>query len=378
VLAGTVTTAGLTVLGVVAVHQATRPDPGGIAVAVLPAHTVTITAPVSAVNVSSYGAPIKVTAVAGHGPVQVTEQITFVAGQAPPAVTTRDTRGLLTLGAPACGKLACSVAFTVLVPSGVSVTAFGDGGDVTVDGTGAAGIDSGGGQVYAADVNGPLTVTTEGGAVNVDKVTGRADLNSGGGPVTADNISGPLSAEGDGGDVTVADAPTATLDSGGGQVYATGIGGPLKVTAEGGGVTVSGAGATTVDSGGGPVTATTINGPLGVTTEGGGIQVQGVTGPLGADSGGGPLSAAGLSSATATVTAEGGDVALGFTRAPQSVQVNTGGGGATLSLPGGPYAVSTDAGGNDPGPVISVPVSPAAPRVVSVSTDGGSLQIGQA
>ena len=383
ILSGTLTIATIGAFSGWAIVRAERAPGFPQSVTFIPGRAITVTQPVTALNVQSYGAPIKVTAAAG-GPVRITESITFDSGDGgPPAVTHTDSHGLLTLAAPACVNYGCSVAFSVTVPSGVSVTAAADGGAVTVVGTGAADIDSGGGPVYAADISGPLTVTAEGGGVTVNNAAG-ADLDSGGGPVTATGITGKLTVHADGGGVTVSRAPSAAIDSGGGPVYAAGIGGPLTVTAEGGGVTVSGAGATEIDSGGGPVTATTIRGALGVTAEGGGVQVDGVTGTLSADTGGGPLSATSLTSPSVAVHGEGGGVTLGFTTAPTSVRVDTGGGDASLSVPGGPYAVTDDGGptGMEKGPPQSgsvlIATSPGASRSISVTTDGGNLEIGPA
>ena len=273
-------------------------------ISAVPTRIVTVTQPVRALNVQSYGAPIKVTTVPG-GPVRVAESITFSSADGLPAVTDADSHGLLTLAAPACANSDCSVAFAVTVPSGITVSAVADGGAVTVVGTGAANINSGGGPVYAASINGPLTVS-----------------------------------------------------------------------GEGGGVTVSGAGATEIDSGGGPVTATTIRGPLGVTADGGGVQADDVTGTLNVDTGGGPLSATSITSPSAVVSDEGGGVTLGFTTPPVSVRVTTGGGDASLSVPGGPYAVAADTGGSAESVIVAT--SPDAARSISVSTDGGNLEIGPA
>jgi hypothetical protein len=374
-LSGVLTIGAIGAFGAFAIVRAVNPPHGLEPMSAVPTRTVTVTAPVTALNVQSYGAPIRVVTVPG-GPVRVAESISYTSdGNGPPTVTDTDTQGLLTLAAPACANSDCSVAFTVTVPSGVTVNAAADGGGVTVIGTGSADVDSGGGPVYASGITGPLTVSAEGGGVTVINTAG-ADLDSGGGPVTATGISGKLTVHADGGGITVSRAPTATIDSGGGPVYASDIDGPLSVTAEGGGVTVSGAGATEIDSGGGPVGATTIRGPLGVTAEGGEVQADGVTGTLNVDTGGGPMSATGITSPSATVIGEGGGVTLGFTAAPASVRVATGGGDALLSVPGGPYAVTADSAGSTESVLIAT--SSSASRSINVSTDGGSLQIGPA
>lgn len=373
VLSGALTISTVAALGSWAIVRSNRAGDFQEPTTALPTRTVTVTAPVQALNVQSYGAPIKVTTTPS-GPVTIAEQISYSSGR--PAVTQAVSHGLLTLAAPACAKSDCSVAFSVTVPSGVKVTAAAEGGEVTVVGTGAAAIDSGGGPVYAAGIAGPLTVNAESGGVTVSGVRASADLDSGGGPVTATGIAGKLTVQADGGGVTVSHALTADIDSGGGPVYAAGIGGPLTVNAEGGGVTVNGAAATEIDSGGGPVTASAVNGPLGVKAEGGGVEATGVTGVLTVDSGGGPVSAASLTSPSATVNAEGGGATLSFTTAPTVVQVDTGGANASLSLPGGPYAVNADTGGSTQ--TVLVPTSSSASRSISVNTEGGELQIGPA
>jgi hypothetical protein len=145
------------------------------------------------------------------------------------------------------------------------------------------------------------------------------------------------------------------------------------VGTEGGPVAVTGTAGTVVDSGGGPVTATGIGGQLTVTTGGGPLEVHGLTGILHADTGGGPLSARDVTSIAAQATSEGGDVALAFAAAPESVNIDTGGGGATLLVPGGPYALTADTGGGNES--LQMAADPAAPRSITISTEGGELLI---
>ncbi|HEY3881436.1 MAG TPA: hypothetical protein VGM12_22820 [Trebonia sp.] len=365
----------LTAIGTFAVLHSPSGQP--VSMSAVPTRMFTVAGPVTALSVQSYGAPIKVTTVPGNGPAQVAEAVTFNSFDgSPPAVTHGVSHGLLTLSAPACATFDCSVAFAVTVPAGVTVNAVADGGQVTLVGTGAATVDSGGGSVFASGISGPLSVNAEGGDITVNKTTAAADLDSGGGPVSADGVAGKLTVHAEGGGITVSGAPSAYLDSGGGPVYASAISGPLTVSGEGGGVTVTGAGATTIDSGGGPVSATTIRGPLAVTAEGGDVQANDVTGALTADTGGGQLTASGLTSASASVDTGGSDGSLGFTAAPASVRLRTGGGNATVAVPGGPYAVTADSSGSPQS--VSVATSPGAASSISVSTEGGNLQIGPA
>jgi hypothetical protein len=103
------------------------------------------------------------------------------------------------------------------------------------------------------------------------------------------------------------------------------------------------------------------------------VSLAGVTGTLYADTGGGPLLAEGVSAPTATVITEGGNVQLGFVTVPNAVQVNTGGGAAFLSVPGGPYALTTDNGGGPQS--VGISINPAAARSINVTTQGGPLQV---
>lgn len=344
--------------------------------AAVPTRTVVVTHPVTALSVESYGAPIRVVG-RPVSQVTVTEAISFDPDMGgPPQVTDRVTRGLLTLAAPACQQQDCSVGFTVIVPSGIAVSAVGDSGPVGVSGAKTTTIDSGGGPVTATDISGQLTVNAEGGDVTVSRAAA-AVLDSGGGSVTATGIAGDLAVQANGGPVSVSGAGAADLNSGGGPVTAADISGPLRVTAEGGSITVTHAPSADLDSGGGPVTVASVHGPLHVQADGNDVQADDVTGALSVDTGGGRLTAARLTSATATVTCEGGDAVLGFLSPPENVQVQTGGGMATLSLPGGPYAVSANSGSEGPESV-TVATSPSASRTVNVSTEGGPIQISPA
>jgi hypothetical protein len=236
--------------------------------------TVTVTQPVTSLTVQSYGAPVGVTA----GPVsrvQITETIMYdsqaggsevahpvpqsasasplsapPAGAEPasggplgdvPAVAQSVSGGRLSLTVPACATSDCSVSFAMTVPPGVTATVISDGGQVTVSGIAGAIVDSGGGPVSATKIDGPLTVSTDGGSLL---------LNGLAGPLRADTGGGPLSAQ-------AIDAVTATVSTGGGSasmafsaapdsVTVSTDGGPARLAVPGGPYLL------TADSGGGP------------------------------------------------------------------------------------------------------------------------------
>jgi hypothetical protein len=284
--------------------------------------TVTVTQPVTSLSVESYGAPIRITAGPVHH-VTVTEAISYPGPGQAPAVTAAVSDRKLTLDAPACTTADCSVGFTVTVPPGVAVSAESDDGGIAV--AGAAG----------------------------------ADLDSGGGPVQASHIDGPLSVSSEDGGITVSD--------------------------------VSAPSGTNLDSGG-PIQVGRVDGPLTLASEDGGVTVNGLTGNLDADTGGGPF-AGDVSSGRASVLTEDGSAALTFASAPAYVFVDTGGGpaqltfdqpptavmvstengSASVSVPGGPYSVTADSGGGSQ--TVGVPTARAAHHTLSVSTEGGPLEI---
>jgi hypothetical protein len=355
---GLVTVVLLAVAGVRVITRAGNDSNGG-SLYVVPTRTVTVSQPVTSLNVESYGAPIQVTSGSVHR-VTVIEAINYGGKDgAAPAVTAAVSRGRLTLAAPACAVSDCSVGFTVTVPSGVPVTGDSEGGSVTVSGAAGATVDSDGGPVQATGIDGPLNVTSAGGNVTISHATDGASLDSGGGQVQASRISGPLTVDTEGGDALVTDAVgSEDLNSGGGRIDVARIGGPLTLG-----------------------------------TDGGSAMVESLTGNLHASTGGGPLEATEVAATDATVTTDGGWAELALISAPNNVLVSTDGGQASvliggapgavviatdggpaiLHVPGGTYALTT---ASDGGPQhVAFAANPGAHRSISVSTGGGPLSI---
>ena len=179
----------------------------------------------------------------------------------------------------------------------------------------------------------------------------------------------------DGGRIGVDGAAGANVDSGGGPMSIAHITGPLTASTEGGSLQLDATAGANVDSGGGPVAATQIDGPLTVSTDGGSLQVNGLAGALRADTGGGPLFMQGVSAPTATASTGGGSARIGFSAAPETVTLSTDGGPAMLTVPSGRYAVIAE---SDGGPQsVGFATDSTARRSITVTSGGGSLQIGQ-
>ena len=89
ILSGTLTITTIGVFGGWGIVRAVNPPNGSVPMSAVPTRIVTVTQPVTALNVQSYGAPIKVTTAPG-GPVRIAESITFDSGDGgPPTVTRR-------------------------------------------------------------------------------------------------------------------------------------------------------------------------------------------------------------------------------------------------------------------------------------------------
>ncbi len=292
-LSGLATTAVLVVPGIRLITSAGQPEqaqPQATAT-----RTVTVPQPVTSVTVQSYGGPVQVTA----GPVrhvQITEVIMYdsqaggpntvvnavpsgplsasPAGaqptsggalSAPPAVAQSVSGGRLSLAALACASSGCSVSFVITVPSDVTATVTSDGGPVVVSGIAGANLDSGGGQVRATKIGGPLTVSTGGGPLLLDGLAGTLRADTGGGTLSAQGVASATAIVTTGGGDAVmafsAATDSVTVSTDGGQAQLAVPGGPYALTADSDGGSQSVGIATdpaaqrsiTVISGGGPI-----------------------------------------------------------------------------------------------------------------------------
>jgi hypothetical protein len=242
-LSGLVTAA---LLAVPCVHLITTAgDPADVAniVANAPpssARTVIVTQPVTSVTVLSYGSPVQVTT-GSVSHVEVTEMAAApIKGQGPWPVPVTQTwsGGHLLLADPSCGPagMGCAVAFALTVPPGVAVTAVSDGGPITVSGVAGANLDSGGGLVSAAKIDGPLTVRTEGGPLLLDGLTGALNVDTGNAPLIAQGVdaaTATVSTDGGNARIGFTAAPdSVTVSTDGGSAFLTVPGGPYALTAD--------------------------------------------------------------------------------------------------------------------------------------------------
>ena len=284
-LSGLVTILALGIPGARLITGAGSSADGPSPITAVPSRPIVITQPVTSVRVESYGAQIQVTAGAVQGVRAVTTITYFAPDAGPPVVTAKVSRGVLTLAAPACRVSNCSVGFQVTVPADATVTATSDGGPIIVSGLAGADLDSGGGQVRATGIRGPLTVSTDGGFLAAYDIGGPLRADTGGGPLLARRVTAAtatLVTEGGAADVQFTAAQDAvTVSTGGGEARIRFTAPPQLVT---------------VTTDGGPALLAVPGGPYAVTAESdGGPQAIGIaTDPaahrsLAVTSGGGPL-----------------------------------------------------------------------------------------
>lgn len=228
--------------------------------------TVTVSQPVTRVDVQSCGDPVQVTADARRR-VRITESIEYgPQGNGPPAVPLSVSGGRLALIDPACTPSGDGRAgFTLTVPPGAGVTVSSEGGPVEVSGIAGADLDSGGGPVRATAIGGPLTVSTGGGPLLLGGLTGPLRADTAGGSLTAQGVDAATAVVTTGGGAAriafSAPPDSVTISTDGGPALLAVPGGPYALTADNGGgpelvaiATDPRAGRSiTVSSGGGPL-----------------------------------------------------------------------------------------------------------------------------
>jgi hypothetical protein len=245
--------------------------PGGLASQPTATRVITVTQPVTTLNVQSYGAPVLVNTWPVHR-VQVFEAITYDRQDGTrPVVTQSLFDGTLTLAAPECEEENCSVGFTVSVPQGVAVAADTQGGSITLYGTGSASLDSGGGPVSVSGINGHLIVATEGGALSLNGLTGPLVADTSGGSVLAAGVNSATASVITGGGwarigfTAAPDGVFISTDGGAAALTVPGVPYTLNATTYGGPQTVR---IETDPAAGRSITVTTGGGPLQIKSAG--------------------------------------------------------------------------------------------------------------
>jgi hypothetical protein len=137
-----------------------------------------------------------------------------------------------------------------------------------------------GGTVDAADLNGAVQVQTGGGAIKLDRIAGAVLARTAGGEITLGTVGASARCTSAGGPIRATSINgEAWLETAGGDITAGEVGGPLHASTAGGGIHVKRAGSTvSVNTAGGAIDVGSARGMVTAESASGAIQVGGASG----------------------------------------------------------------------------------------------------
>ncbi len=230
-----------------------------------------------------------------------------------------------------------NIRFDVSVPMDYNVDLNTGGGSITVaDINGEVRADTSGGRITVGRVNGgDVMVDTSGGSIDIDDVDGSVSADTSGGNITIANVSGDVEADTSGGRIRIGNvggniyADTSggsievgesggrmDLDTSGGTIRAGWAQGPLVADTSGGNIYLAGSEVSVeADTSGGNIEIERSNGAVYADTSGGSITIRQSVGPIRADTAGGRVDAelvafGGSRDATVELESSGGDVTV--------------------------------------------------------------------
>ena len=229
-----------------------------------------------------------------------------------------------------------NISFNVTVPS-----------DYNVD------LDTGGGAISVAPINGDVRADTSGGRIEIGRVVGDVIADTSGGRIEIDDVDGDVSADTSGGSITIGNVTgDANADTSGGRIEIGDVGGSIYADNSGGNITVGRSGGSVeLDTSGGTIRADWAEGELVADTSGGNIYLAGSETRVEADTSGGNIE----------VERSGGEVIA-----------DTSGGSITIRQAVGPIRADT-AGGRIDAELASYSGSRNA--AVELETAGGDVTI---
>lgn len=153
-------------------------------------------------------------------------------------------------------------------------------------------LDTGGGSIEVADINGEVRADTSGGSIEVGRVTGgNVYVDTSGGRIEIDDVDGDVSADTSGGSITIANVTgNVEADTSGGTIRIGNVGGDIYADTSGGNIEVGeGSGRVELDTSGGTIRAAFAQGPIIADTSGGNIFLAGSATSVEADTSGGSI-----------------------------------------------------------------------------------------
>ncbi|MGH9667382.1 MAG: DUF4097 family beta strand repeat-containing protein, partial [Bryobacteraceae bacterium] len=192
-----------------------------------------------------------------------------------------------------------------------------------------------GGAVDVADMDGSIRVETAGGNIHLDRIGRSATVKTGGGEIRVGRINGSLRCLSSGGSIRVDHTGGETwCETAGGEITVRDAGGPLHVSTEGGNVEVArAAGSVSASSVAGLIEVKQAGGPVHAETKGGSIQVGSAHGAQ-CESAAGTIRVKSVSGSLRIVTASGSILAQLISGVSmQDSFLSTGGGDITVLIP---------------------------------------------
>ena len=187
--------------------------------------------------------------------------------------------------------------------------------------TGDVEADTSGGRIEVGDVDGDVSADTSGGGITIGNVTGDADADTSGGNIRIGNVGGDMLADTSGGNISVGQGGNRVeLDTSGGTIRAAWALGPVIAETSGGNIYLAGSDTRVeADTSGGSIEIDRSNGPVNADTSGGSITIRQARGPIRADTAGGRIDA---------------ELAAYDGSRDASVELETAGGDVTIRIPG--------------------------------------------
>jgi hypothetical protein len=163
-----------------------------------------------------------------------------------------------------------------------------------------------GGNLKAADLDGDFEARSAGGMVSVDGIHGRAELRTGGGDIQVGSVGGPVRGFSGGGGVHVQNAGgEAWLETAGGEIFVHQAMGAVHASTGGGNIRIDrAAGAVVAQTAGGLIEVEQADGAVTAQSSGGAIQVNAAKG-VRCDSAGGAIRLRNVAGALRASTAAG-------------------------------------------------------------------------
>lgn len=198
-------------------------------------------------------------------------------------------------------------------------------------------INTGGGNIESADVNGRASLITAGGTIVAGNIGGSAHLETTGGHVTVKNVAGDLTAISGGGHITTGSvAGYGNLHTNGGHIRAESIQGPAHVSTGGGNISVDHSGSELIaETIGGQIEVGETAGLVKAKNGGGGIRVVRVSGPTNLETSGGSIYLTQVDSAVKASTSTGAITAwfVAPVKPPSRCEFQSGDGDIVVYIP---------------------------------------------